>query len=212
MHPILKAWMSTGGSQKILLMRHGDIRIDRRSQRFIGQTDLPLSDTGRQQAQWWRKRLASIALQRIVCSDLIRCVETARIIAADHHAAVKPMPSLRELHLGAWENLSVDQVKVRWPNAYQRRGQAMDSFRPPGGESFIDLQQRVLPTFEEIVEGAAGPVLIVAHAGVNRMILCHVLGLPPANLFRRAQDTAALNLIDRMNDGYRIQTLNLPPA
>ena len=86
-------------------------------------------------------------------------------------------------------------------------------FRPPGGESFLDLQQRVVPVFEKAVDNAGRNILIVAHAGVNRMILCHLLDIPPGNLFRLSQDWGAMNLIERQApNGFRIQSINLLPG
>jgi probable phosphoglycerate mutase len=85
-------------------------------------------------------------------------------------------------------------------------------FRPPAGESFLDLQQRVVPVFEKEVDHAGGNILMVAHAGVNRMILCHLLGMPPEHLFRLVQDWGSMNLIDRQAGKYRIHCLNLRPA
>jgi probable phosphoglycerate mutase len=139
-------------------------------------------------------------------------METARIIAADRSLEVAALAGLREIHLGQWDGLSFRQVRERWPEAFRQRGTRMAGFRPPGGESFVDLQHRVVPVFEKAVEQAGRNILIVAHAGVNRMILCHLLGMPPANLFRLAQDRGAMNLIDRQTDGFRIQATNLPPV
>jgi len=211
MPPILNAWITADDGQKIMLMRHGDVRTADDQKRFIGRTDLPLSPVGRRQAQAWQKRLAPLPLAGVACSDLSRCVETARILAADRDLAVQSLPALREIDLGEWENLSFARVKARWPDAFQQRGQDLARFRPPNGESFADLQRRVVPAFERIVDQTAGPILIVAHAGVNRTILCHILGLPLENLFRLAQGSAALTLIDRRAGGYRIRLLNLPP-
>ncbi len=75
----------------------------------------------------------------------------------------------------------------------------------------MDLQRRVVPVFEQAADQAGGNLLIVAHAGVNRMILCHLLGMPPQNLFRIAQDYGAMNLVGRQSNGYRIQAINLIP-
>ena len=212
MRNILKTWLGSGSAKKILLLRHGELLGDTDEKRFIGQTDLPLNDMGRHQAQCWRECLADAPLERIISSDLSRCMETARILADDRPLKIEPLAGLREIHLGRWDGMSFHQVKQRWPDAFQQRGMEMARFRPPSGESFLDLQQRVIPVFEKAVDHAGKNILIVAHAGVNRMILCHLLGMPPQNLFRIAQDKGAMNLIDRQANGYRIQSLNLLAA
>ena len=167
---------------------------------------------GRRHAQYWREWLSEVPIAHIISSDLSRCMETARILCADRPIIVEPLAGLREINLGGWEGLTFRRVKERWPEAFRQRGTEMARFRPPGGESFLDLQQRVVPVFEQAVDQAGGSLLMVAHAGVNRMILCHLLGMPPENLFRIAQDDGAMNLIGRHAHGYRVQAINLRPA
>jgi probable phosphoglycerate mutase len=209
---VLKAWLMSGREKKIMLLRHGEFLSHTNDKRFIGQTDLPLSHVGRRQAQCWCKWLSDVPIAHIISSDLSRCTESARILCADRLIIVKPLASLREINLGSWDGMTFQRVRERWPDAFGQRGTEIARFRPPGGESFLDLQQRVVPVFEQAVDEAAGNLLMVAHAGVNRMILCHLLGMPPQNLFRIAQDYGAMNLIGRHANGYRVQAINLRPA
>ena len=213
MSNILKTWLISGREKKILMLRHGELLSQSDEKRFIGQTDLPLSDMGRRQAQSWTKWLCGVPIERIISSDLSRCLETARIISADRPITVEPLAGLREINLGSWEGMTFRRVRDHWPDDFRRRGTELARFRPPGGgESFLDLQRRVVPVFEKAVDQAGGNLLMVAHAGVNRLILCHLLGMPPQHLFRIAQGCGAMNLIGRQRDGYRIQAMNLCPA
>jgi probable phosphoglycerate mutase len=212
MRKVLKTWLAAGGEKKIILLRHGDTGTRADEKRFIGQTDVPLSDTGRRQAQYWRRCLAEAPPLRIISSDLRRCLETARIIAADHDRDVTPQAELREILLGEWDGMTFDRVRERWPEAFRQRGMDLARFRPPGGESFLDLQQRVIPVLEAAADRADRHMMIVAHAGVNRVILCGLLGMPVENLFRIAQGHGAMNLVDRQAGRYRIAALNLLPT
>ncbi|WP_372677280.1 histidine phosphatase family protein [Desulfosarcina sp.] len=207
----LKTWLMSGREKKIMLLRHGELLRETEERRFIGQTDLPLSHMGRRQAKYWCKCLSDVPIAHIISSDLSRCMESARILCAARPIIVKPLARLREINLGGWDGMTFRRVRERWPDAFGQRGTEMARFRPPGGESFLDLQQRVVPAFEQAVDQAAGNLLMVAHAGVNRMILCHLLGMPPENLFRIAQGCGAMNLIDRQTGGFRIQAINLLP-
>ena len=210
MKNILKTWLMSGREKKILLLRHGEPLSETDEKRFIGQTDLPLNHAGRLQAKCWQEWLSDVRIARIISSDLSRCMETARILCNDRPNIVKPLSGLREINLGDWDGMTFRRVRERWPDAFRQRGMQMARFRPPGGgESFLDLQQRVVPIFEKAVDQAGGNLLMVAHAGVNRMILCHLLGMPPQNLFRIAQDSGAMNLIGRQASGYQIQAINL---
>lgn len=210
MHKRLKTWLTDGHGKKILLLRHGDTGADEK--RFIGQTDVSLSDIGRHQAHWWRQCLTMTPPVHIFSSDLGRCLETARIIAADHGMDVTPQAELREILLGKWDGMTFRRVRKRWPDAFRQRGMDLARFRPPEGESFLDLQHRVVPAFEQAVVQTGRRILIVAHAGVNRVILCHLLGMPVKNLFRITQGGGAMNLIDRRAGRYRIASLNLLPT
>lgn len=61
-----------------------------------------------------------------------------------------------------------------------------------------------------MVARSSGPILIVGHAGVNRVLLCHVLGMPLDHLFRVGQDHAALNIITAREAVYRVTLMNMP--
>jgi probable phosphoglycerate mutase len=211
MNAPLDTQLTTVSGQKIFLLRHGEVENHNTGRRFIGQTDLPLNQKGRYQAQWWRHKLSGVPLARILSSDLTRCADTAQIIAAEQSVNVERWPDLREIHLGEWEGLTFRHVRKRWPEAFRKRGSNLATFRPPGGESFLDLTQRAWPPLEKAVANTDQNLLIVAHAGVNRAILCHALGLPLENLFGLAQGYGAMNLICRREGRFQVQFLNLLP-
>lgn len=207
----------------ILLLRHGEIARPA-PKAFVGRADLPLNDLGVRQAQYWGDWLADRPLSKIHASDLSRTRETTRLIlerrARSERSGVVPAPSvrfdpaLREIDLGAWEGLTPDEVRRRYPGQWEARGRDLAAFRPPGGESFADLAARIVPVFEALAPsspGGTGDVLLVAHAGVIRVILCHVLGLPLADLMRLGQGYGAMNLVERGPRGYVLHGLNLRP-
>jgi alpha-ribazole phosphatase len=193
------------------MLRHGVIEGDDR-QRFIGQSDPPLSESGRRQARQWNRLLGEIKFEAVFSSDLHRAEETARIIADGHQMQIRIISKLREIHLGHWEGHLMDSVRRNFPEKWRERGQNLPSYRPPGGESFSDLQERVVPVFKDLAGELRGDGLIVAHAGVNRVILCHVLGMPLENLFRLGQDYGALNIIDYGKNSPQVVCLNLQPG
>ena len=195
----------------LYLLRHGETAGDGQ-RRYLGQQDIPLSETGRRQAQWWRQELAAIPFSGVYCSDLQRCRETARIIAGHRPVTLNVVTQLRELHLGQWEGLPMSEVKERMPDLWHERGRNLDSFRPPAGESFSDLKNRVIPVLDAIIKNREDNTLIVAHAGVNRVILCHTLGLPLRHLFRLGQDHSAMNIIDLSKEQPRVLTMNITPS
>ncbi len=211
MRSLLSRFLAGGGEKQIILLRHGQTQIDVQKKRFIGQSDLPLSDGGRRQLLYWVECLAGLPLDRIVASDLQRCQQSAHMIAEGRSMPVLTIPALREIHLGQWENMTFAQVKAEWPADFRQRGDDIARFRPPGGESFADLQKRVIPAFNRAIDPPANRILIVGHAGVNRVILGHLLGMPLSSLFHLAQDYGTMNLITRRNSGFRISAINLGP-
>lgn len=192
----------------IYLLRHGEI-AGSEPRRFVGQQDKPLTPRGRAQARWWRDRLAPLEFKAIYSSDLSRCRQTAEVVAGD--AAVELVPALREISLGAWEGLSVAEVNQRFPGEYQRRGADVARHCPQGGESFTDLAGRVLPAFERLAAGPEGDLLVVAHTGVNRVIVCRALGLDLGHLFRLELDYGSLCLLARRDRQWVLHGLNLRP-
>jgi alpha-ribazole phosphatase len=195
----------------IYLLRHGDTRSDA-VRRYIGWTDIPLSEKGRQQAMWWNKELSSVPFNRIICSDLDRSAESAKIVADGRSVVIEFCSDLREINLGKWDGLEMEKVRLQFPVEYEKRGVNPAAFRPEGGESFFDLSSRVVPAFEKIIGSLLeGNILIVGHAGVNRVILCSLLEMPLANLFRLGQDYGCLNIITCESDFARIQLMNSVP-
>jgi probable phosphoglycerate mutase len=210
MRTMLSHWLAADRRKNILLLRHGQIETAANEKRFIGQIDLPLSAVGKAQAAYWQSYLATLSFGAVVASPLSRCLETARIVAGGK-CEIRTISELREIGLGQWEGMPISEVKRRWPDAYRQRGLDMAGFRPPDGENFLDLKKRVVPAFETTVEKSVSPVLVVTHAGVIRMLLCHILGMPIENLFRINLGYGALALVELNTGGYRIQALNLLP-
>lgn len=194
----------------IYLLRHGAIQPPGGGKRYIGSLDLALSRSGLDQARIWARYFSDAGLDEIYCSDLSRCLETARIIGARCALAPRPVPELREISLGSWEGRRFETIKSRYPHEFEQRGAQMADHRPPGGESFRDLLQRSWPIFAAAARGEGTRTLMVTHAGVIRVILCRILGMPLENLFSIGQDYGALNVVGVRRGTCRVQALNLP--
>jgi len=180
----------------IFLVRHGTPQLPPDNEkRYIGQTDLPLSEEGLRQAANLRAKLAGEKIGSIYCSDLLRTKQTAEIIAADRDVKIVELEGLREINLADWEGRTFTEIERLYPEDYKSRGEDIVNFRVPGGESFAECNQRVLSAFEDILQASRGNILIVGHAGINRLILCHVLGVSIRHLLEIDQDYACLCII-----------------
>lgn len=195
----------------VYLLRHGEIPASS-PRLFLGRTEVSLTDRGRAQMEQAAGYLQAARIERLVCSPLRRSAESAAILGKAWGLAVEPEPALSEIDLGDWEGLSVAQVRQRYPGDYEARGRDIALFRPQAGESFTDLQDRVWPAFLAILDGAAETTAVVAHAGVNRVLLCRLLGIPLAHLFQLRQDYACLNIVRRRAGLFQLELLNLSPG
>lgn len=191
----------------VYLIRHGEIPAAKPG-KFIGSTDLLLTDRGREQMAQVAEFLAGQNISRLVSSPLSRCRESAEILSRHLGLAMEMEDNFREIHLGSWEGLTVDEVRQKFPGQYEARGEDIVHFRPRNGESFQDLSDRVWPAFSALDLSDAKKTVVIAHSGVNRVILCELLGMPLANLFRFEQSYGCRNLIVPKKGSYHLATLN----
>ena len=199
------------GNRMIYLIRHGKIKVEDHQRRYIGQLDLPLSEEGIQQAQCLQEMLEPVNFSTVFSSDLSRCQDTAKIIIG--HKTVKKVirEDLREINMGEWEGHAFADIARLFPNAFKARGADIGYYRVPGGESFADCYKRVITAFHETLDSSLGNVLFVGHAGVNRLLLCYILGMPLANIFKIKQDYGCLNVITNVSSSYQVKLVNYRP-
>jgi probable phosphoglycerate mutase len=192
---------------RVYLLRHGPLAGDSR-ERFIGGTDLPLAPEGVEHAEALAGALGGHGIGAVHCSDLARSRQTAEIVARSLGLSATSHPELREVSLGEWEGLLRQEVAARWPDQFAARGRDMDHYRPPGGESFGECLARIWPVWKAVTHTDAKAVVIVAHAGVNRLLLCRILGVPVQNMFRLGQDYGCVNVVDTDRKGARVRLIN----
>lgn len=159
--------------RSIYLIRHGTPDFPDGRRMCIGSTDLPLSDLGRLQAALLGAALSSRDIRESFCSPLSRSRETAALLGFP----CTQRNGLEELFAGEWDGLSFDEICLRWPEVYALRGEDA-SFPPPGGETQEAGLSRFLSAFESALAASKGNIALVAHASVNQLLLCHIMGLP----------------------------------
>lgn len=163
---------------RFVVVRHG-ITEWNAARRFQGQTDVALSALGLEQARSLGRRMRDERFAICVASDLQRTRETAEVILSEMTAppSLRLEPELREMHFGAWEGLTFDEVALRWPDQaalFHRHTQ----LAPPGGESWAVFDARVTRGFERHRAGAKpdDALLFVVHGGVIHALLRRLLG------------------------------------
>jgi alpha-ribazole phosphatase len=193
-----------GSSTRLYLIRHGEV-VKARPNTYHGHKDVDVTAAGVAQLERVAERLAAAPLRAVYASTLRRSVQGASQVAKRHGLEVRSLPDFREKHFGAWEGLTYDEVAERFPEAWARWLVDPPSVRPEGGETYGEMQARVLKALSGVLSAHAGEaVALVAHGGVNRAILCHALGLELTYVFRIEQDYGATNIIDFFPDGAAV--------
>ena len=173
-------------SYVIHFIRHGDI-ADTLKGKYIGSTDVPLSEQGRQNLMSYDSKYIYPGTQVVFTSPLKRCTETARII----YPEIKPIviDQLSECDFGDWENKSADELKD--DPIFQKWLAGEKGVKPPKGESGAEFTGRICGIFEQIVEGLVKTgnteAVIITHGGVI-MTLLAVYGIPRAKPFEWVMD------------------------
>ncbi|WP_052514756.1 histidine phosphatase family protein [Dethiosulfatarculus sandiegensis] len=193
-------------STRVYLWRHPEV-TGWTDGKVWGHTDVPLTRAGREQIPPVASYMSTHKLAAIYTSDLQRSMLMADAIAKRQ----KPRPrteqnrDFRELHLGNWEGLTLSEIKRKYPGELEERMNNLTGYRIQEGESIEDLVGRVMPAFWRMIEKHNHEnICLVGHAGVNRVILCELLGVPLENLFRLDQGFACLNVIDIFDDGIPV--------
>lgn len=156
---------------RILLVRHGQSEWNS-VRRLQGQSDIDLSEHGREQARALRGTIERLAPARIVSSDLKRARDTAHLLGFPD---AELRADLREHDLGDWSGLFIDDLVARDADSY--RGWRAGRVTPPGGETWAAFGARTAGAVRELGRGLDGPLLVVCHGGVIRALLEHFLDL-----------------------------------
>ncbi len=173
------------------LARHGETEWN--VQKWIqGGTDIPLNENGVQQAGQLADRLLAEGFRpaRVYASPMRRALDTARIVSDALQAECIPSPGLEEINFGLWEGLTWDQVQERYPADFRQWYGNRRYQRPPQGESYQDLLERMLPVLSEIVQREGGPdaschVLVVAHSASVMSLLSWMHDTPFSEMVSR---------------------------
>lgn len=178
---------------RLHLLRHGAVAdLERRIVR--GHSDPAVSEAGERQvarlSEWFLR--TEPAVDRVLSSDLQRCRGLAERIAVGAGVEVEATERLREQRMGQWDGRT-------WEDITREDGARVTAYwddyvatRPPDGESFADLFERVRAFWNELFEESRGRrLVIVTHVGVIRTLLCELLDVPVAQALRFAPATAS---------------------
>ena len=186
------------------LVRHGEPVGGRK---YRGQTDDPLSENG--WSQMWESCAKFSGWQHIVTSPLSRCSDFARALGARLQIPVTADERLKEIAFGAWEGKLPSEICANDTQRLFRFKCHPVSYAPDDAEPLSSFHERVGAAWSDLLKAHSGKhLLLVGHAGVIRMVLCHVLGMPVENAYRIVVGNAAMTRIQiEHQDGQFLATL-----
>ena len=171
--PVLKPGVT------LYLVRHGETDWNK-DQRYQGQTDIPLNETGRAQAarngEILKSLMPGIASADFISSPLSRAIETMEILRRGLGLDVKAYrtePKLLEVHYGHWEGHLASELQASDPEGVAGKNADVFGWRPRGGESYADLQDRISDWLQTVDRDTVA----ISHGGVSRVARGAVLGL-----------------------------------
>jgi len=193
---------------RLLLVRHGDTAMNS-AERYWGSTDVTLSASGITQAERLRDRLAPEEISTIYASDLCRASDTAKIVAARQRADVILCPELREMDFGEMEGLTYSEISRRYPEVARMWQQRSPLLKCPGGDSLESFNNRVIKFTDRLENHASEEtLLIVAHSGTLRSLICHLLGIAAGQRWQFRLDLGSLSIMATYPEGAILSLLN----
>lgn len=173
------------------LLRHGDVEG---GVRYRGQQDDPLSELG------WQQMRAAIAKQQpwqqIVSSTLCRCADFAEALSKQYAIPLQRQPAFMEISFGDWEGKTASQLEQEDKAGFYAFYDDPLTNTPANAESLTEFQQRIQSAWQDLLATHNNKhTLLVAHAGVIRMILADILSMPLEAMFRIKVPHAALTRI-----------------
>ena len=177
---------------------------------ILGHKDAPLSENGKRH---WKKiapEFGAVPLDAVYCSDLERSWWCADLVASAKGQTASRKEALREMDCGALDGMTRDEARQRFPEAFEGLKNNPAGYRIPEGETLQEVSGRVLPVIADIRSKGLTCVLLVAHAVVNRAIICEAMGLPLGHAYRIDQSYGGLTIIDYGEDRPVLRTVNAP--
>lgn len=187
----------------VIMVRHGQTDWNF-EQKYQGHCDIPLNDTGRQQARHLAAVLQQEAIDAVYSSDLHRARETAGIIAAGLSLPVTLDTRLREMSFGVWEGRTFTEIYRDYPNQFEEWFKNTSNYTVPGGESVKLLLERLQSFMNDIKSRHSGTVLLVTHGGVIRSFLFSILGCDSRQLWKKGLEPGSVTMLRVQEDGIRI--------
>jgi broad specificity phosphatase PhoE len=192
---------------RLYFIRHGENDFALRGAIAGRQPGVHLNDTGRTQAERLADGLHQEAIERIYCSPLERCLETAHPLARRIGIKIEPVNELLELDFGEWTGRLVTQLDKC--ETWHRFNQFRSGTRIPGGELMLDTQTRVVNFVQNLCgRMPESRIALFTHGDVIRSALLYYLGISLDFVHRLKVDMGSVSIVNLYAGGVEVETTN----
>lgn len=193
---------------RLVLVRHGETEWNR-EYRVQGQADLPLNQSGRVQAEAIAGALRGEPIEAVYTSPLSRARETARAIGDRHQVDITIDGGLKELNVGLVDGKYYPEMRTDYPDFFRVWADDPALARWPGGETLLELQDRVWATLQSIIDrNYVRSVVIVSHLFVLLAVLCRALDLSLTDFRRLNISVASISILEFSEGRFRLDLFN----
>lgn len=190
--------------KRLFLLRHGSTGA---GDRYIGATDLPLSDEGAADLAAAAAFLQRQEIDAVYCSPMLRCRQTLELLGLDCRTEI--VDELREVDFGRWEGLSFAGICEQDPALVDQWALGGVDFTFPEGEAMHDFLLRVDKVRGMLATTTARRPLLVTHGGIVRHLLCACLGIAPEKSLLFSVRTGRCTILDLHPAGGVLAGLNI---
>ena len=163
---------------KLYLLRHGETEASISGQYVGSGSDVALTPGGMKMAEQFGEAYKDTHWRAVFCSPALRTRQTVAPLARSLTHPVEYREGLWEINYGSWELKSAEEIRASDPDSLERFLEDGEKFAPPGGETVLDVWNRLKPILEEVQsQFSDGNVLFVSHRTTLRVLLCALLGV-----------------------------------
>jgi len=191
-------------TKKLILLRHGNTGF---SGQYIGSKDVPLSANGCRQIASLQPILENQQIDYILSSPMLRCRESAEILFSDRHVYYDD--DLREIDFGRWEGLIFQEIATNDPDLVNKWAAWNPDFCFPEGECIDHFIKRVHRAGSRIKESSNKNIILIAHGGVIRALLCYLLNLKPEKYLLFQVEKGRYTTLELFSEGAVLTGFNL---
>jgi alpha-ribazole phosphatase len=196
--------LNFAGINTLVLIRHAETAL---AGRFCGRLDPDLNAAGEAQLSLIVEQLASLQIERICCSDLLRASRTAAAISQRIGVLAECRSGLQEMDFGLWEGMTWTEIEDRFPWEAERWLRHPSSRSAPGGEHYEDFVARVEEELTTLVcQSPHRTIALVTHLGVIQCILTRFFNVIKADAWRLSSRYGAVIVARRVHGEWQVST------